>query len=78
MTEQDITDPCQPPLPERLRQLVRFGHRALRITASTLSVVALLRQKWIPAGAFGVAWLLLLQTPRLSPVLDDAPATDQS
>jgi hypothetical protein len=43
---------------------------ALRITASTIAVVALLRQSWIPAVAFAVAWLLLLQAPRLFPVLE--------
>jgi hypothetical protein len=58
---------------ERLRELARFSHRALRITASTVAVVSLLRQAWIPAAAFAVAWLLLLQAPKVFPVLDDEP-----
>jgi hypothetical protein len=69
MAEKDSPDLSAPAL-ERLRGLARFGYMALRITASTIAVVALLRQSWIPAVAFAVAWLLLLQAPRLFPVLE--------
>jgi hypothetical protein len=51
--------------------LIRFAVRALRVTASTIAVVALLRQEWVAAGAFAVAWLLILGAPRLFPRLQD-------
>jgi hypothetical protein len=57
--------------PDRKRSLIRFAVRALRVTASTISVVALLRQEWVAAAAFGVAWLLILGSPRLFPLLQD-------
>lgn len=49
--------------------LLRFAVRALRVSASTVAVVALLRQQWIAASAFTLAWLLILAAPRLMPVL---------
>ena len=51
--------------------LIRFALRAVRVTASTIAVVALLRQEWVAAGAFAVAWFLILGAPRLLPVLQD-------
>jgi hypothetical protein len=51
--------------------LIRFAVRAGRVTASTIAVVALLRQEWVAAGAFAVVWLLILGAPRLLPVLQD-------
>ena len=35
------------------------------------AVVALLRQQWLPAAAFTVAWLLILGSPRVFPLLQD-------
>jgi hypothetical protein len=49
--------------------LVRFGVRAVRVTASTVAIVALLQQHWIAGISFGVAWLLILGLPRVFPVL---------
>ena len=59
------------PTPDRKLALIRFAVRAVRVTASTIAVVALLRQEWVAAGAFGVAWLLILGAPRLFPRLQD-------
>ena len=49
--------------------LVRFGVRALRVTASTVAIVALLQQQWIAGISFGAAWLLILRLPKVFPVL---------
>lgn len=51
-------------------KLLRFGVRALRISASTVAVVALLRQQWIAATAMGLAWLLILGAPMVFPQLE--------
>jgi hypothetical protein len=56
---------------DRKLSLIRFAVRAVRVTASTIAVVALLRQEWVAAGAFGVAWLLILGAPRLFPLLQN-------
>lgn len=57
--------------PGQSLRLVRFAVRALRVTASTIAAVALLRQEWVAAAAFAVAWLLILQAPRMFPALQD-------
>jgi hypothetical protein len=62
--------PTDPP-PARFLALIRFAVRAVRVTASTIAVVALLRQQWVAAGAFIVAWLLILGLPRVFPLLQD-------
>jgi len=49
--------------------LLRFGVKALQITASTIAVVELLRQQWVAAACFTMAWLLILQAPRVVPEL---------
>jgi hypothetical protein len=49
--------------------LVRFGVRALRVTASTVAIVALLQQQWIAGISFGAAWLLILGLPKVFPIL---------
>ena len=51
--------------------LIRFAVRAVRVSASTIAVVALLRQEWVAGAAFGVAWLLILGAPRLVPALQE-------
>ena len=51
--------------------LIRFAVRAGRVTASTIAVVALLRQEWVAAAGFAVVCLLILGAPRLLPVLQD-------
>jgi len=49
---------------ERLQQLGRFGLRALRIAASTASLIELLRSEWTGGIAAGVAWLVFVQVER--------------
>jgi hypothetical protein len=64
--------PSPTPLPpDRKFALIRFAVRAVRVSASTIAVVALLRQEWVAAGAFAVAWFLILGAPRLFPLLQD-------
>jgi len=50
-----------------LARLCRFSIHALHISTSTAAVVELLRQHWIPAACFAVAWLLAIQAHRLVP-----------
>jgi hypothetical protein len=67
-----VDDLAPVPTPsDRKLALIRFAVRAVRVTASTIAVVALLRQEWVAAGAFAVAWLLILGAPRLFPLLQD-------
>lgn len=51
-------------------KLLRFAVRALRISASTVAVVALLRQQWLAGALFAVAWLLILGAPLVIPKLE--------
>ena len=67
---KEATPPDSPP--DRKLALIRFAVRAVRVTASTIAVVALLRQQWVPAAAFTVAWLLILGSPRMFPLLRDS------
>ena len=60
-------DPSTSPSPSRMQALLRFGFRALRVTCSTVAVVALLQEQWVAGGCFGVAWVLLLLAPWLFP-----------
>ena len=55
--------------------IARFGLRALRVTASTVAVVALVQEQWVPGVSFGVAWLLLLKTPSVFRFLKDDTTT---
>ena len=66
--------PSDPPADRKLA-LIRFAVRAVRVSASTIAVVALLRQQWLPAAAFTVAWLLILGSPRVFPLLQDPAET---
>ena len=45
-------------------QLGRFGLRVLRVTASTASIIELLRSDWTAGVSAGVAWLLFVQLER--------------
>jgi len=58
----------------RLQALARFGLRALRIAASTVSLVELLRSQWIGGAAAAAAWLVFVQVERRWP----APPQDPS
>ena len=57
----------------RLKQLVRFLLRGLRIGASTVSIVELLRNEWTGGISAGVAWLVFLQVERRLPPLSREP-----
>jgi hypothetical protein len=52
---------------DRLQQLGRFGLRALRIAASTVSLIELLRSEWTGGIAAGVVWLVFVQVERRLP-----------
>ena len=66
---------AEPPSSQRQSKgglvLARFGLRALRVTASTVAVVALVQEQWVPGVSFGVAWLLLLKAPSVFRFLKD-------
>jgi hypothetical protein len=51
-------------MPPRLQQLSRFGLRALRIAASTIALIELLRSDWRGGVAATVAWLVFVQVER--------------
>ena len=48
----------------RLRQYSRFGLRGLRIGASTLALVSLLRSEWAAGAGASLAWFLFVQVER--------------
>ena len=57
---------------DTLEKLGRFLLRGLRIGASTVSVVELLRNDWTGGISAGVAWLVFLQVERrLQPLSPD-------
>ena len=58
----------------RLEKLGRFLLRGLRIGASTVSIVELLRSDWTAGISAGVAWLVFLQVERRLPPL--SPETE--
>ena len=57
----------------RLEQLGRFLLRGLRIGASTVSIVELLRSDWTGGVTAGVAWLVFLQVERRLPPPKQGP-----
>ena len=58
---------------ERLQQLGRFALRGLRIGASTIAIVELLRSDWNGGVAATAAWLLFIQVERRLARQDPAP-----
>lgn len=54
-------------MPSDLEKLGRFLLRGLRIGASTISIVELLRSDWTGGISAGVAWLVFLQVERRLP-----------
>ena len=54
----------------RLQAFGRFGLRALRIAASTVSLVELLRSEWIGGAAAAGAWFLFVQVERRWPPIE--------
>jgi len=55
------------PSQQRMQQLGRFGLRALRIAASTVSIIELLRNDWTGGISAGMAWLVFVQVERRLP-----------
>jgi hypothetical protein len=68
-----MTLPATPSTNRAALGLLRFGVRALRITASSLAVVTLLQHQWMSGATSALAWLLILALPRVFPLLRDAP-----
>jgi len=62
------------PMNPKLQQLGRFGLRALRIAASSASIIELLRNDWTGGISAGVAWLVFVQVERRLP----SPAAEAS
>ena len=58
---------------ESLEKLGSFLLRGLRIGASTVAVVELLRNDWTGGISAGVAWLVLLRVERRLPPLSSGP-----
>ena len=58
---------------ERLDKLGRFLLRGLRIGASTVSIVELLRNDWTGGISAGVAWLVFVQGEQRLPPVRQAP-----
>jgi hypothetical protein len=58
---------------ERLDKLGRFLLRGLRIGASTVSIVELLRNDWTGGISAGVAWLVFVQVEQRLPPVPQAP-----
>ena len=59
----------RPTMPMKWEKLGRFLLRGLRIGASTISIVELLRNDWLGGGSAGLAWLVFLQVERRLPPL---------
>jgi predicted DNA repair protein MutK len=57
----------------RKEQLGRFLLRGLRIGASTISIVELLRNHWSGGISAGLAWLVFLQVERRLPPQEQEP-----
>ena len=55
---------------DTLEKLGRFLLRGLRIGASTVSIVELLRNDWTGGISAGLAWLVFLQVERRMPPLN--------
>lgn len=57
-----------------LDRLGRFGIRALRIVASTIAIVALVRGDWNSGLSGALAWLVFVQVERnLPPAAEGSP-----
>ena len=52
-----------------MEKLGRFLLRGLRIGASTIAIIVLLRKDWSSGISAGVAWLVFLQVERRLPSL---------
>ena len=52
-----------------MEKLGRFLLKGLRIGASTIAIIVLLRKDWLGGISDGVAWLVFLQVERRLPPL---------
>ena len=57
---------------QRLQHLGRLGLRALRIAASTVAIIELLRSDWTGGVSATLAWLVFIQVERRLPDQDGA------
>ena len=48
----------------RSRQYSSFGLKALRLAASTVALVELLRSDWVAGAGASLAWFLFIQVER--------------
>ena len=58
----------------RSRQYSRFGLKALRLAASTVALVELLRSDWVAGAGASLAWFLFVQVERRWTDQDDPDA----
>lgn len=49
---------------EKQLRFTRFALRALTITASTVALLDVIKQQWIPAASCTVAWMLIVWVER--------------
>ena len=62
-------DRVNDPAPEhsgRVQQLMRFALFALRVVASTVALVSLLRSQWFAGLSASLAWFVFVQVERRS------------
>lgn len=59
----------------RLERLGRFLLRGLRIGASTVAILELLRSNWSGGVSAALAWLVFLQVERRLPAPAESPGT---
>ena len=45
-------------------RFARFGLRALAVTASTVVILDIIKQQWIPAASCTLAWMLIAWVER--------------
>ena len=57
----------------RIPALMDWLLRGLRIGASTIAIVELLRSDWLGGGLSSLAWLVFVQVERRRSVQKDAP-----
>lgn len=65
----------QPPMPLKLEKLGRFLLRGLRIGASTIAIVELLRSDWNAGISASLAWLVFLLVERQLPPPEEDSGT---
>ena len=76
-------DRANDPAPEhsgRAQQLMRFALFALRVVASTVALVSLLRSQWFAGLSASLAWFVFVQVERrgLAPASSDPSSADSA